>query len=442
MDPTLESDHGLNVGLNLQKLNWDQVGLTLSKKDQLEAKLSKTPTLPMLPQDPPRGDTLPPLPLPSPAKKHNTPKGQNAHPSGSVASLLAQFQQSQLSPSWNASPKSMLTKDTLAKDVPAKDTPKKDTPKKGEQMPAKKLLMPDKSTEPPFKKQWTGSPSSDRGSETDHGKADKSVKKKKRKKKEPKSEPTMATDLETEETEEQQEKCQWARKWKVELQVLKDYHESCNIFLHNLPEWGGGSHTGYLEFRISEPGTGFFIKSFKTWWLELEKQSQGIGHSVMSVHHKLQTLEQMYGVKLSSLYNVHAEYLVEVFKYPGTRNCIPMDAEDGYGSMPMIGLYGLVEPYSIMQITTTQSGVMTKDGKKKSMSKCYCSLCDYVVQNHPSINNHFHAYLHLSLLCTIDGCFFIEHGCNDMWLHVGREHGIPSTHVAVPPSRKSKKSKK
>ena len=442
MDLTLESDHGLNAGLNPQKLKLDQAGLMPSKKDQLEAQSSKTPTLPMLPQDPPQGDTLPPLFLPSPAKKHNTPKGQNTHPSSSVASLLAQFQQSQQSQqsqSRNASPKSMATKGTQVKDVPVKDTPKKDTPKKGEPTPAKKLLMPDKSTEPPVKKQWTSSPSSDRGSKTNHGKTDKSKKKKKRKKKEPKSEPTMATDSETEETEEQQEKCQWARKWKVELQVLKDYHESRNIFLHNLPEWGTCSNTGYLECHISEPGAGFFIKSFKTWRLELEKQSQGIGHSAMSACHKLQMLEQMYGVKLSSLNNVHTEYLVEVFKYPGTRNCIPMDAEDGYGSMPMIGLYGLMEQYSITHITTTQSRVMTKDGKKKSMSKCYCSLCDYVVQNHPSINNHFRAYLHLSLLCTIDECFHIEHGCNNMWLHVGREHGIPSAHAAVPPLRKSKK---
>ena len=130
----------------------------------------------------------------------------------------------------------------------------------------------------------------------------------------------MATDSETEENEEQQEKRQWVRKWKAELQVLKDYRKSHNIFLHNLPEQGGGSHMGYLESCISEPGAGFFIKSFKTWQLELEKQSQGIGHSAMSVRHKLQTLEQMYGVKLSTLYNVCAEYLVEVFKYPRTGN--------------------------------------------------------------------------------------------------------------------------
>ena len=372
MDPTLESDHGSNAGLVPQKLKLDQVGLMLSKKDQLEAQSSKTPTPPVFPQDPPWGDTPPPPPPPSPAKKHNTPKGQNTHPSSSVASLLAQFQQSQQSRSWNASPKNTQTKNTLVKD----------TPKKGEQMPAKKLLMPDKSTELPVKKQWTSSSSSDQGSKTDHKRAEKS-KKKKRKKKEPKSEPTMATDLEAEETEEQQEKCQRARKWKAELRELQDYHETHNIFLHNLPEWGGCSHMGYLESRISEPGTSFFIKSFKAWQVELEKQSQGIGHNAISAHRKLQMLEQMYGVKLLTLNNVRAKYLVEVFKYPGTGNRIPMDADDGYGSTPMIGLYGLVEPYSIVRITTTQSGVVGKDRKKKSTSKCYCSLCDYMVQNHP-----------------------------------------------------------
>ena len=144
---------------------------------------------------------------------------------------------------------------------------------------------------------------------------------------------------------------------------------------------------GYLESCISEPGAGFFIKSFKAWWVELQKQSQGIGHSVISVHCKLQTLEQMYAVKLSTLNNVHAEYLVEVFKYPGTGNHIPMDTADGYESTPMIGLYGLVEPYSIVRITTTQSGVVGKDGKKKSTSmvgrvtetepghRAQCDLC-------------------------------------------------------------------
>ena len=177
MDPTLKSDQELNVGLNpqKQKLKLDQAGLMLLRKDQLEAQSSKAPTPPMFPQDPPRGDAPPPPPPPSPVKKHNTPKSQNAHPGGSVASLLAQFQQSQHSRSWNVSPKSTPTKDTLVKDVPTKDTPKK-----GEQMPAKKLLMPDKSTEPPVKKQQTSSPSSDRGTMARQAKARKRRKRKRK----------------------------------------------------------------------------------------------------------------------------------------------------------------------------------------------------------------------------------------------------------------------
>ena len=86
-------------------------------------------------------------------------------------------------------------------------------------------------------------------------------------------------------------------------------------------------------------------------------------------------------------YGICAKYLVEVFRYPGTGNCIQLNSEDGYGMAQMIGLYSLVEPYSIEWITTTQSGVV-KDGKKKFMSKCYCTMCEYVMQNHLSVNNH------------------------------------------------------
>ena len=252
----------------------------------------------------------------------------------------------------------------------------------------------------------------------------------------------MATDLEAEETEERQEKCQWARKWKQELKELQEYHESHNIFLHTVPEQRSSSHTGYLESHILDAGPGFFfIKTFQAWRVDLQKQSKGIKHCASSAHHRLAALERMQDVKLLGQYNMEAEYLVEVFKYPGTGNHIPTDTSDGYGSTPMIGLYGLMEPYSIVRITTTQSGVVGKDWKKKLTSKCYCSLCDYMVQNHPSINNHVCTHLHLSLLCTINGCFHIEHGCNNMWNHVTREHNIPSGHVAVPLLKKPKTKK-
>ena len=175
--------------------------------------------------------------------------------------------------------------------------PAKDTPKKGDQMPNKKLLTPDKTAEPPVKKLCTSSPSSERENETDNDRAGKhKEKKKKKKKKEVKSEPTVVTESEVEETEEQQEKCQWARKWKQELQV---YRESHNIFLNAFPEWNGGSHMGYLESCLSDSNPGFFfIQSIKEWRTELQKQSLGIGHSVSTTHHKLKTLERMSEVKL------------------------------------------------------------------------------------------------------------------------------------------------
>ena len=269
----------------------------------------------------------------------------------------------------------------------------------------------------------------------------KKKKKKKKERKERKSAAPATSDSEADETEEQQEKCQWAKKWKQELQALIQYWESHNIFLHNLPLLGGSSHIGYLESHIMEADSGFFIKSIKAWQHELETQSQGVGQNGDAAQHRLLILESKAKERLSTMYNVQAKYLVEVFKYPGTGDWIPPDAPDGYGSMPMIGLYGLVDPYSITWITTTWSGLTTEDGEKKSTSKCYCSLCDYVVQNHPSINNHFRMHLRLSLLCTINGCFHIEHGCNNMWAHITKEHGIPSTHVAVLPSRRSKKKK-
>ena len=275
---------------------------------------------------------------------------------------------------------------------------------------------------------------------TEHGDTSKN-KKKKKEKKERKSAATTASDSEADETEEQQEKCQWAKKWKHELQALVWYRESHNIFLHNLPPWGGSSHIRYLESHIMEADSGFFIKSIKVWRHELETQSQGVGQNAEAAWCRLLILESKAKERLSTMYNVQAKYLVEVFKYPGTWDQIPPNAPDGYGSTPMIGLYSLVDPYSITWITTTQSGLTMEDGEKKSTSKCYCSLCDYVVQNHPSVNNHFQTHLRLSLLCTINSCFHIEYGCNNMWAHVTKEHGIPSTHAAVLLSRRSKKKK-
>ena len=398
------------------------------------------------------GPPSPPLPPPLMAKEPHTPKGKDARMSGSMATLMVQFQQCHDSWSQEATPHGMPEKvppmapavfSTPGKAATPRETPTKETPRKSEQTLSKKDFTPDTTSQPPIKRQCTSLPSINWGDDSKHGDMGKNKKKKKKKnkKREQKSAATVTSDSETDETEEQHEKCQWAKKWKHKLQALVQYWESHNIFLLNLPLWGGSSHIGYLESRITEASSGFFIRSIKAWRHELETQSQGIGQNTDAAQHRLLILKSKAKEKLSTMYNIQAEYLVEVFKYPGTGDRIPPDAPDSYGSMPMIGLYGLVDPYSITWITTTQSGLMTEDGEKKSTSKCFCSLCDYVVQNHPSINNHFRTHLCLSLLCTIHGCFHIEHGCNNIWTHITREHGIPSTHAAVLLSKRSKKKK-
>ena len=132
----------------------------------------------------------------------------------------------------------------------------------------------------PVKKQCTSFPCSERESEIDNGGVGKHKQKKKKKKKKANSKPIKVTNSEVEETEEEQEKCQWAKKWKQELEQLQLYQESHNIFLNALPSQNGGSHMGYLESHIQDTGTGyFFMWSFEDWKMDLQKQSQGLGHS-------------------------------------------------------------------------------------------------------------------------------------------------------------------
>ena len=109
----------------------------------------------------------------------------------------------------------------------------------------------------------------------------------------------------------------------------------------------------WKHFQDAGPGF-FFIQSIQEWKEELQKLGLGLGHNGISACHKLQMLNCQEKSFMLHSYGIHAEYLVEVFKYPVTRNCIQPSSEDGYGMVQMIRLYGLVEPYSIVWITTTQ----------------------------------------------------------------------------------------
>ena len=167
---------------------------------------------------------------------------------------------------------------TPEKAATPRETPTKETPWKSEQTPSKKNLTPDTTSEPPVKKQRTGSA-------------------------------TVASDSEADQTEEQQEKCQWVKKFKHELQGLVWYRESHNIFLHNLPVQGSSSHIGYLESRITEASSGFFIRSIKAWWNELETQSQGVGQNADAAWCRLLILESKAKERLSTAFSPYAPYV-------------------------------------------------------------------------------------------------------------------------------------
>ena len=258
-NPTIESDHSYMASW-LRRPKLEQWEITLCVQDKKEAHSSKD-----------LGPPLPPLPL---AEEPHINKGRGAHMSGLMAALMVQFQQCHDNRSRETTPHGMPKKvplmvpmafSTLGKAATPKETPTKETPWKSKQMTSKKGLMPDTTPEPPVKKQQTGSLSSNRGDDSEHGDVSENKKKnkKKKEKKEWKSMATVASDSEAEETEEQQEKCQWAKKWKHKLQALVQYRESHSIFLHNLPLQGSSSHIRYLESRITEADSGFFIKSIK-----------------------------------------------------------------------------------------------------------------------------------------------------------------------------------
>ena len=179
MDPTIESDHSYMAPW-LQRPKPEQSAIAPSVQDKEEVHSSKD-----------SGPPPPPPPPLLPAEESHTPKGKDAHMSGSMAALMVQFQQHHDSWSREVTPHGMPEKvppmvhmafSTPGKAATPRETPTKETPRKSKQTPSKKNLTPDTTSEPLVKKQQTGLLSSDRGYDSKHGNASKNKKKKKKKK--------------------------------------------------------------------------------------------------------------------------------------------------------------------------------------------------------------------------------------------------------------------
>ena len=146
-DLTIKSDHSYTAPQS-RRLKLEQWEITPCIQDKKEAHLSKD-----------LGPPPPPLP---PAEEPHIPKGRDACMSGSMAALMAQFQQCHDSQSREVTPQGMPEKvppmapaafSTPGKAATPRETPTKESPQKSEQTPSKKGLMPDTTPKPPVKKQ-------------------------------------------------------------------------------------------------------------------------------------------------------------------------------------------------------------------------------------------------------------------------------------------------
>ena len=146
-DPTIKSDHSYTASQS-RRPKLEQWEITPCVQDKKEAHLSKD-----------LGPSPPPLP---PAEEPHIPKGRGAHMSGSMAALMAQFQQCHDSRSQEVTPCGTPEKvppmvpmafGTPGKVATPRETPTKETPWKSEQTPSKKGLTLDTTPKPPVKKQ-------------------------------------------------------------------------------------------------------------------------------------------------------------------------------------------------------------------------------------------------------------------------------------------------
>ena len=129
---------------------------------------------------------------------------------------------------------------------------------------------------------------------------------------------------------------------------------------------------------------------------------------------------------------VTAEFLVNCFVMPGTKEPIKPGAPDSYARQSMIGLYGLHQYEAISKITTTKTG---DKAVKSSITKGYCSYCSHYSGNHLTMNNHIWMHARLGLICHLDNCFTIEVKNDNMKRHGEVIHGVTWDPPRVPPSK-------
>ena len=283
-----------------------------------------------------------------------------------------------------------------------------------------------KKVEPPNKKAkrdpGSGPEVADPGS---HGSKKKSSKK--TTKKTPKSKKTVTSDSDSSEsknlcgkvhsqpTKEEVEKrqCQCADKWVSDLPSMQSYQQRKGIIPDNPLPHDYKDHSNYIRQVLhNNESTGLNIHHISDLLKHYSKDPSSIGQK------RYEALKMLSGMTMGKS-RASPLFIMEVFKAPVTKELIMPNNINGYYSQIMTGLAGLFTHDAICKITTCDTAK-----EKKTLSKCYCPLCIYLVGNHMTMNNHICYHLRLVLMCHLKHCFHVETQAKGMWNHVEEKHNM------------------
>ena len=283
-----------------------------------------------------------------------------------------------------------------------------------------------KKAEPPNKKAkrdpGRGPEAADAGS---HGSKKNSSKK--TSKKMPKSKKTITWDSDSSESEnlcgklhsqpmkEEIEKCQCQHtdKWASDLPSMQSYQQWKGIIPESPPPHDYKDHSDYIRQVLhNNKSAGLSIHHISDLLKQYSKDPSSTGQK------RYEALKMLSGTTMGKS-GASPLFIIEVFKVPIMKEIITPDNVNGYYSQVMMGLCGLFTHNAICKITTSDTG-----NEKKTLSKCYCPLCIYLVGNHMTMNNHIRYHLRLALVCCLKHCFHVETQAKGMWNHVKEKHNM------------------
>ena len=246
-------------------------------------------------------------------------------------------------------------------------------------------------------------------------------------KKTPKSKKTISSDSDSSESEDlcrklrsqctkeemMKHQCCRTKKWASDLPGIHSYHQWKGIILESPPPHDFKDHSDYIRQLLHNNESRLSITLLIDLLNQYHKDSSATGQKW---YEAVKTLSGTTMGKSSA----SPLYMVEVFKVPQMKELIMPDNVNGYYSQIKMGLCGLFTHNVISKITMSDTG-----NEKKTVSKCYCPLCVYIVGNNMTMNNHIRYHLWLVLLCRIKHCFHIETQAKGMWKHIKDKHNIP-----------------